>query len=173
MVSRVEWIGVASPQSDDRVVYRKLMRLYTQEQLDAMDIMSKAIEPLMRAEWSTARLLTPAMGFSREYQFGPRPDTYVREMLDEDVRYMFEVWPDQHEFKNLDDASHADRVPIVPWSYMNKIIYDILKDAAAGPLIRLSEVGTFASAKELVSTYERRVDVEKADHERKKRRLRS
>lgn len=165
---RIEWIGVASPQADDRVVYRKLMHLYTEQQQAALDRMSSMTKTLIRTDMKTARGLRKQDGFTRDYRFGHRPGTYVQEMADEDVKYLFsDEYPDGPEFKNLDDPAHADRVPIVPWSYMDKIIYDILREAAGGPIIRVSNQGVYKNAEQLVSEYERRFDVERAEHFRK------
>lgn len=167
---RVEWIGAASPQADDRVVYRKLMGLYTQEQQDLLDQATKKIIPLIRQDGTTQRVLSERAGFSRRYVFGFRRGTFVQEMTEEDVKHLFsERYPDGPEFKNLDDPAHADRVPIVPWAYIDKIIYDILREASTGPIIRLSPTGVFSSPKELISEYEKGFDVERAEHIRKRR----
>lgn len=169
-VYRIEWIGAASPQADDRVVYRKIMGMYTQEQQDLLDQATERIIPLIRQDGSTQRVLSPRSGFSRRYVFGYRRGTFVQEMAEEDVKHLFsDKYPDGPEFKNLDDPSHADRKPIVPWAFVDRIIYDILREAAAGPIVRLSPSGTFSSAKELISEYERDFDVERAEHNRQKR----
>jgi hypothetical protein len=169
---RIEWIGAASPLADDRVVFRKITGVYTPEQLDILEEASKLITPLIRQDGSTARLLTPKMGFSQDYLFGPRPGTYVQDMKDEDVKHLFNNLPDEPEFRNLDNPEHIHRVPIVPWAYVDKILYDILRGAAAGPVVTVENVGLFSNPKSLISQYERTVDIEKADHERNKRQQR-
>lgn len=163
--SRVEWIGAASPQADDRVVYRKLMRLYTQEQLNALDDASAKIQTIIRQDGKTARKLTTRYGFTRDYLFGHRRGTFVQDMDADDVKHLFsDEYPDSAEFKNLDDPAHEHRVPIVPWAYIDKLIYDILRQAASGPIIQVTSGGVYKSPQELISEYERRFDVERAEH---------
>lgn len=162
---RIEWIGAASPQADDRVVYRKLMRMYTPVEQAALDNASKKVETLIRTDGKTRRRLRVQDGFTRDYVFGHRPGTYVQEMADEDVRHLFSAtYPDGPEFKNLDDPTHADRVPIVPWAFVDKMVYDILRQAASGPLVVVSSIGAFRSPSQLISEYERRFDVERGEH---------
>lgn len=168
---RIEWIGVMSPQADDRVVYRKIMRKYTPQQEAALDLVSSNIKTLIRTDMKTARRLRAQDGFTRDYLFGHRRGTYVQEMDDEDVRYLFsDDYPDGHEFKNLDDPAHEGRVPIVPWAYVNRMIYDILKEAATGPIVHVTSQGVYKTPEQLVAEYERRFDVEKAEHFRKQSR---
>lgn len=170
MPSRIEWIGAASPQADDRVVYRKIMQMYTPLEEAALDRVSSAVKNLIRTDQKTARRIRVQDGFTKDYLFGHRPGTYVQEMEDEDVLHLFSpTYPDGPEFKNLDDPAHADRVPIVPWAYIDKIVYNILKDAAAGPIIRVVNQGVYKTANQLISDYERSFDVERADHFRKQR----
>lgn len=167
--SRIEWIGAASPQADDRVVYRKLMRLYTPVQQAALDRASSNIKTLIRTDGKTARKLSTRSGFSRDYLFGGRGRSYIQEMADEDVRLLFsEEYPDGSEFKNLDDPAHEGRVPIVPWAYIDRMIYDILKEAASGPIVRVSNQGVYKTAEQLIADYERRFDIEKAEQFRRR-----
>lgn len=144
------------------------MHLYTEQQEEALNRMSSMVKNLIRTDMKTARKLRKSDGFTRDYLFGHRPGTYVQEMDDEDVKYLFsDSYPDGPEFKNLDDPSHAGRVPIVPWSYMDRIIYDILKEAANGPIVRVVNQGVYKTAEQLISEYERRFDIERAEHIRK------
>lgn len=171
--SRIEWIGAASPQADDRVVYRKLMRLYTQEEQDALDNASAKISAIIRVDGKVRRRLEAKYGFTQDYLFGHTPGTYVQDMDDEDVRHLFsDRFPDGLEFKNHDDPAHAERVPIVPWNYITRMVYDILRKAASGPIVRVTSGSTYKTANELVAEYERRYDVERAEHIRKQPRPR-
>ena len=147
------------------------MHMYTEQQQDALDRLSSLTKNLIRTDMKTARRLVKKDGFTRDYLFGHLPGTYVQEMADEDVKHLFsDDYPDGPEFKNLDDPAHADRVPIVPWTYMDRIIYDILREAASGPIIRVVNQGVYKSAEQLISDYERRFDVERGEYLRNKHR---
>lgn len=160
---RVEWIGARSPMSDNRVIYRKIMGLYEPDMLAALENASKAMAPLVRVQGTTARLLSTKMGYSREYKFGSRKGTYIQEMSVDDAKHLFdERNPDRFEFRDLDNPEHDDREPIVPWAYVDRLVYAALKDAVAGPLVTVSSLGMFNSGNALVSEYERRFDVERA-----------
>lgn len=128
---RVEWIGVISPLQDDRIVYRKMQRMYNDDEEVLLEAVADLVSPLIRQHASTARVKGRPDGYSKTYQWGPFH--FVCEMEEIDADRLFANDPDEHEFRDLDNPAHDDRQPVVPWQYINKMLHRIMQEAANGP----------------------------------------
>lgn len=141
---RVEWIGVKSPKDDEMIRFRMSAGLYTPDQERSIRLSDSLTKPLIRVWGTTIRRKGPrsAAGYSKHYEWGPRH--FVCKMEDIDADRMFSMDPDEHEFRDLDNPDHDDRVPIVPWKFITQRLYDIMREAENGPqLVRVG--GTSAS----------------------------
>ncbi len=135
MVRRIEWIGVRSPLQDERIVYRKIHHLYTDDEEVLLEAIAGLLAPLIRQYGSTARAKGKVDGYSKEYLWGPRH--FVQEMPDIDADRLFRQDPDEYEYRDLGESAHDAREPVVPWSYITASLNRIMIEAANGPEVVL------------------------------------
>lgn len=136
---RVEWIGCKGPKDDDMIRFRLSAGLYTEEEARQINAAEVLIKPMIRQYGSTRRVKTKddVAGYSKEYVWGEF--NFVVEMEDIDADRMFSKDPDEAQFRDLDNPDHDDRVPVVPWTYVTKKLWDIMEAAKNGP--QLVQVG--------------------------------
>lgn len=153
---RVQWIGVKSPKEDDRVVYRILMGLYNDDELETLDAVAEIVSPLIVQEEHTGRILNERnAGLSKSYQWGPRRGTFVQDVDEIDVARIFAL-ADQAEFRDLENPDHDHRTPEVPWHYVDQVIYKILTEAHNGPDVYIVGAEHHATTQSLIRSLEER-----------------
>lgn len=127
---RIEWIGVRSPLQDDRIAYRKMAGLYSDKEDVLLEAVADLVAPLIRQPGSTARVVGIRQGLSKDYKWGPK--RFILDMPDIDADRLF-TFPDEYEWRDLENPEHDNRRPVVPWQYINKMLWRIMQEAANGP----------------------------------------
>lgn len=145
---RIEWVGCATPASDEQVSLRKIAKMYTPDQEDIIDALSILLAPRVRFDGSRMREMGKRDGLSQEYQWGLR--VYVVEMTDLDARRLFAL-PDGHEFRVEGDTS---RQPIVPPGFMTKAVMGILDAAKHGRPFYTNEPAVYQDAEGMLKAYD-------------------